>query len=87
MGVMRASASVLAMLVVGLGEALAQAPTPAPNMVAPPALQRFQIQQDTPAERDAFLRRGQAQESGSKPEEVPPLPAQQIAPPASQSQR
>lgn len=89
MGAVMARVALLAVLLSGLtcGQATAQGPARTPDTVSPPALQRFQIRQDTPAEREAFLKRREAQESGNKPEEVAPLPAQRITPLVSQPQR
>ncbi len=81
------------LLVISAGQAMAQSPvpnldTPAPAMtISPPALNRFQIRHDTPAERDRFLKLRAAQEANDKPEQVAPLPAQRITPLLSQPQR
>ena len=99
MGPLTVSVRALAVLLVGLsaGSATAQSPDatrgtpggkPPDAVVGPPSgIQRFQIRQDTPAEREAFLKRRQARTGKDKPEEVPPLPAQRITPLASSPQR
>jgi hypothetical protein len=87
---MKPSVRVLASLIAALviGPAMAQVPSPAPtsapiHSTAPPGLQRFQIRQDTYDEREAFLKRRQAEQDQRKIQEVSPLPAQIIAPPSS----
>ena len=77
-----------------LGEAVF-AQTANPNAVAPSqaqsqnsttipsAWQRFQIRQDTPSERAAFLKKREQALASHPPHDVPPLRAQAITPPAS----
>jgi hypothetical protein len=47
----------------------------------PPAWQRFEIRQETPAEREAFLKKREEALALHPPREVQPLPAQAIGPP------
>ena len=46
----------------------------------PPGWGRFQIRQDTPAERDAFLQKRAAIMAAHPVHDVPPLPEQAITP-------
>jgi hypothetical protein len=68
----------------------------APNATAPsqpqsqnpasalPGWQRFEIRQDTPSEREAFLKKREEILALHPPHDVPPLPEQAIVPPVSQ---
>mgnify|MGYP003579671242 CR=1 FL=1 len=78
-------------LAAGLAIALAVEPTsaqpagggtapPGQPRIEPPAVQRLEIRQDTPAERELFLQRRQQQLQELRPEQVSPLPAQRIEP-------
>jgi hypothetical protein len=51
-----------------------------PATSSPPAWQRFQIRQDTPEEREEFLKRREAAQAARPAREVAPLPAQTITP-------
>lgn len=59
---------------------------PAPEIHAPPGMQRVIGKPDTPQERDAMLKRRQELDSTVKIEAVRPLPAQTITPNAAQQQ-
>jgi hypothetical protein len=56
--------------------------TPSSNQ---PGIQRTIVQPQTPAERDAFIKR-RIREGRRTPDEVKPFPAQQISPEAAQRQ-
>lgn len=81
-------------LVLQVDKAIAQTPLvpettrqPAPSSAVPPGVQRALIRPDTPAERDAFLKRRMAAEQGTMKEAVPPLPVQAISPNASERKK
>lgn len=57
------------------------------NAPPPPGMHNFELRRDTLEERDAFLKRRQAQQGREKASEVPPLPAQRITPVAPQRQK
>jgi hypothetical protein len=80
------------LLLIGLGLGISSAhaqpagpsPTPPSGSGDPglnlPSIQRLEIRQDTPAEREVFLERRRQQMLGQQIEQVKPLPAQRVAP-------
>jgi hypothetical protein len=60
---------------------------PAPSSAAQPGVQRALIKPDTPAERDAFLKRREANRQRADITTVAPLPAQTISPNATERQK
>lgn len=59
-------------------------PQPQVSPATPPAWRRLEIRKDTPAEREAFLKRREALRVDHPPHEVVPLPEQAIRPSAPQ---
>jgi hypothetical protein len=56
-----------------------------PGAPSPPVWQRFEIRQETPEEREEFLKRREAVQAARPAREVAPLPAQAITVPPAQA--